>query len=338
MKVTIMAAPRVPLTFFGISLGMAGLAGVWLTAAHEGTAPVWVGNALAAAAAAVWVATLLLYLRYAVSTPGILRADMLDGVTSPFASVVVITPMLLAAQALVPHAPDVGRVVVNAFLIISVLMGGWYTGQWIYGPMKLEQMHPGYFLPTVGGGLVAAFASAQVGQARLAEIMFGFGIISWLVMGSMILARLFFLPPLPAPLLPTLAIEVVPASMASVACFALNGGRNDLLAAVLAGYCVLMIIAQVRLLPVYFRLKFAPSFWSFTFPAATAATTALHWIGGGQSAGELLLTYLVLGAVTVLVCVIGARTLVSLRRRQFFPVAASASQSASDQPTSAPTD
>ncbi|MFF0290771.1 hypothetical protein [Streptomyces sp. NPDC005262] len=128
--------PRIPLAFFGISLGLAGLAGTWLTAAHEGHVPIDVGRALVALAAVVWCVTLLLYLRYAVSPPG---------------------------------------------------------------------------------------------------------------------------------LTPTLAIEVVPASMASVACFALNHDRIDRLSAVLAGYCLLMILAQVRLLPLFLRLRFTPGFWAFTF-------------------------------------------------------------------------
>ncbi|MFJ5214578.1 TDT family transporter [Streptomyces sp. NPDC088354] len=314
-----MTVARIPVTFFGISLGISGLAGAWLTAAQQGHVPPEVGRALVAVAAVVWCGTLSLYLRYVLSVRGAFKADMLDSAASPFASLAVITPMLLAAQGIVPYAPDAGRFVVDVFLVLTVLLGGWYTGQWIYGPLGLDQLHPGYFLPTVGGGLVAAFSAAQVGQRRLAEVMFGLGIVSWLVLGSMILARLFFRPPLPPGLSPTLAIEIVPASMASVACFALNDNRVDRLSAVLAGYCLLMILAQIRLLPLFLSLRFTPGFWAFTFSWTTVAITALHWIDRGRPPGGLIASYLVLAAATVLVGAIAVRTLIAMKEHQLLP-------------------
>lgn len=189
--------------------------------------PIDVGRALVALAAVVWCVTLLPYLRYAVSVRGAFVADMLDSVGSPFGSLAVITPMLLAAQGIAPYAPVAGRIVVDILIVLTLLVAGWYTGQWIYGPLELDQLHPGYFLPATGGGLVAAFSAVQVGEEPVAEVMFGLGIVSWVVLGSMILARLFFRPPMPPGLTPTLAIEVVPASMASVACFALNHDPID---------------------------------------------------------------------------------------------------------------
>ena len=45
--------------------------------------------------------------------------------------------------------------------------------------------------------------------------MFGYGMICWLILGSLIMGRLLFRPMLPAALVPTLAIEVAPAAVAS---------------------------------------------------------------------------------------------------------------------------
>src|SRR5437763_1000958 len=95
--------------------------------------------------------------------------------------------------------------------------------------------------------------------------MLGLGLICWLVLGSIILARLLFRPALPSPLLPTLAIEVAPPAVALLAYFAVFGDRIDTIAALLAGYGILMVIAQARLLPVFLRLPFMPSTWAFTF-------------------------------------------------------------------------
>jgi tellurite resistance protein len=213
---------------------------------------------------------------------GTFRSDLLDNVAGPFASLAVITPMLPASEGLAPHAPGAGKVLVDIFLVLTVLLGGWFTGQWIYGPFALDRLHPGHFLPTVAGGPVATASAADVGQQRLAEVMFGLGIVCWFLLGSMILNRLFFRPFLPPPLLPTLAIEVAPPAVGSVAYFALNGDRVDAVAAGLAGYGLLIVLAQIRLLPAFLRLKFTPSTWAFTFSWAAVVTSALRWNEAGK--------------------------------------------------------
>jgi tellurite resistance protein len=316
-----MSAPRIPLNFFGMAFGTAGLAGTWATAAHQGMVSSAVGDVLTAVAAVVWVVTLLLYLRYVLSVRGAFAADLLDAVAGPFAALILITPMMLAAQGIAPHAHDLGRIVFDVFLVLTVLLGGWFTGQWIYGPLALDRLHPGYFLPTVAGGGVAAAGAAQVGQHRLAEMMLGLALICWLILGSMIMARLFFGPRLPTPLIPTLAIEVAPAAVASLAYLTIDGDRIDFFSAALAGYGLLMVLAQLRLLPLYLRLPFMPSFWSFAFSWAAVASTALHWIGNGEPSGRRVWTYLVLAAVTALVGGIGARTALAVMRGQYLPAA-----------------
>jgi tellurite resistance protein len=52
---------------------------------------------------------------------------------------------------------------------------------------------------------------------------------------------------------------------AGAAYFDLHSTKPDLLAYGLAGYAVLMVVAQLRFVPIYRRLRFVPGFWSFTF-------------------------------------------------------------------------
>jgi hypothetical protein len=68
-----------------------------------------------------------------------------DPVAAPFASLALITPMLPAADGLYTYAPGAGRVLLDVFLVLTVLLGAWFTGQWIYGPVQLEAFRPGYF-------------------------------------------------------------------------------------------------------------------------------------------------------------------------------------------------
>lgn len=314
-----MTVARVPLNFFGMPFGLASLGVTWLTMADYGRVPQAVDDILLAAAAVAWLIVLAGYLRYILSVRSALVRDLLDPVAAPFASLALITPMLLAADGLYPHAPGASRVLLDVFLVLTVLLGAWFTGQWIYGPVQLDTFHPGYFLPTIAGGLIASAGAADVGQRRLAEVMLGLGMICWLVLGSIILARLLLRPLPPGPLLPTLAIEVAPAAVASLAYFALDGNQVNTVAAFLGGYGLLMALAQVRLLPAYMRLPFMPSTWAFTFSWAAVATAATYWLNDLRPGGYRVGEYLVLAAISALIGGIAIRALIAVGRRQLMP-------------------
>ena len=197
--------------------------------------------------------------------------------------------------------------------------GGWFTGQWIYQPLDLDRFHPGYFLPTVAGGLVAAAGAGAVGQRRLAEVMFGMGVVCWIVLGSIILGRLLFRPLLPPALVPTLAIEVAPAAVASLAWFEIHGGTIDRVAAFLAGYGLLMVLAQLRLLPAYLRLRFMLGTWAFTFSWAAVDTAGIIWLERTRPVGYRVWQYVLVAAISLLIGGIAARTLVAIGRRELLP-------------------
>ncbi len=148
---------------------------------------------------------------------------------------------------------------------------------------------------------------------------FGIGIITWLILGPIIHNRLYFLPGLPAALIPTLAIVIVPSVTAGNAYFVLTDGRIDLLVYVLAGYTVLMTLVQLHLVPLYLKLTFTPGFWAFTFSYAATASYALRWIHLQQFAGAAMLSYVVLAVITLFIGGIALRSLVALWQGKFLP-------------------
>lgn len=124
----------------------------------------------------------------------------------------------------------------------------------------------------------------------------------------MIMGRLIFRPPLPDALAPTMAIEIAPAAVASVAYLFSTGGRVDRFAAILAGYGLLMIAAQLPLLRRYLRLRFSLTTWAFTFSWAAVASTALFWIASGRPSDERIYSYLVLAAISLLIGGVAVRS------------------------------
>lgn len=312
-------APRVPLNIFGIAFGVTGLGTAWHAGAVAGFVPLAVGTGLLVLATIVWAVSLVAYLRWALAARGRLTADLQDRTAGPFAALMIIVPILLAANGLAPYAPSLARGIVDVFIVLVVVLGGCLTGMWMRGGTDIDRLHPGYFLPTVAGGLVASVGAATVGQRRLAEVLFGLGIICWMILGSMILARLIFRPPLPDPLAPTMAIELAPAAVASLAYLSINGGRIDLVAAILAGYGLLMVVAQLPLLGRYRRLPFMISTWSYTFSLAAVVSVLVVWLGITRPVGSGVWAYLALTGLTALIGGIALRTAIALARRTLLP-------------------
>ena len=307
--------PRVPPNLFGIALGIAGLAEAWHAAVPLLGTPQAIPDALSILDAALW---LVLVGAYLAQGPRIVLADLRDPVLSPFVSASALTAMLLAA-ALAKEAFAAGRVLVIVSLAVTIGLGGWLTGQWMTGGIEPGSLHAGYLLPTAAGGLIGADVAAQVHLHALAEASFGIGIISWVLLGSTIVNRLFSRPPLPSALVPTMAIELGIPAVAGSAYFAVAGQTVSFVACVLGGYVVLMGLAQVRLIPVYRRLSFTPGAWSFTFAYAAAAAYALVWLAIKKPPAATGYAIAVIALVTAFVSWIAFRTVVLALRGQLFP-------------------
>ncbi|PRY14094.1 TDT family transporter [Kineococcus rhizosphaerae] len=312
------APTRVRLTpnLFGTSFGLAGLAATWTAAAAAVGLPTWPATALWAAAALVHVVVAVAYLRDAPRHRR-LASDVADPTLGPFTALGFVPVMLLGAW-LHGYQGTAGQVVVVVGVLGTVLLGAHLTGGWITSPGPLQRWHPGYFLPSVAGGLVAAQSLAKVGWHDAGLVAFGYGAVSWLVLGSILLVRLMTQPALPAPLLPTMAIEVAPAVVASNAWFTLNGGRSDTVVVLLAGYAVFMALVQVRLVPLYLRSAFGPGFWSFSFSYAALATTAVTWLHLTAPAGWRAWVVVVLAVLTLGYAALVARTVLALARGTYF--------------------
>lgn len=321
-------AIRIPPNLFSIPFGLAGLADAWNAAGPLLHVSAAVPRVIYVLAAVVWLVLLAAYVAQGLPR---MMADLRDPVLGPFVSLAVITPMILAA-ARAAVAFSAGRVLVVVFLVLTLVLGGWLTGEWIVGDLSQDAWHPGDFLPTVAGSLLGAYAAAAVHLHGAAMASFGAGIICWLLLGSTMFNRLFFRPMPPPALVPTLAIEIAPPALAGIAYFALNGGSVNLLAHGLGGYVVIMALVQLRFVPRYARLRFSPGFWAFTFSYAAVATDALVWITVTRPPGAAGYAIVIVTLITVFIAAIAVRTVIALARGQFLPAPQAAGQPAGRQP------
>jgi tellurite resistance protein len=312
--------PHVGITpnLFGIAYGLTGLAGCWGYAALLQFAPALVSDILCVLAAVVWLALLVSYVSQVPRRPGGWHAELADPVLGPFVSLIPIVGMLLAI-GLLRHERAAGQWLFGVFAAVTIVLAGWMTGQWIAGGLDLDKLHPGYVLPAVAGGLIATIGAALAGWSGPARVFFGLGLVSWLVIESMILARLYFRPPLPPQLQPTLAIQAAPPALAGLAYLAITHGKVDAVTFGLAGYTLLAALIQLRLVGVYRHLHFTSGFWAYAFPYAAVATFALHWVAYAHPPGYRIWAWVVILAITAFVAALAAETTAALARHRFLP-------------------
>jgi tellurite resistance protein len=317
---------------FAACFGLAGLAAAWTALMRLVHGPDWPGNALYIVAALVWLITAIAYLGN-VGAQHRWRQELSDQTLGPFVSLIFIVPVLLSVP-LAQQARGAGEVVFGCATALTVMFGAWITGDWIARNGDIRRWHPGYYLPSAAGGLIAGGAGAALGFVTLSHVLFGLGVGSYLLLGSIIGQRLFVVPEMPKALLPTIAIELAPPVVAANSWFAINGGRVDTTAAVISGFAVLMLLAQLRLIPLYRTAPFGPAYWAFSFPAAAAVTCGVHWLGAERVPGATGLGYAVVGLLSAGFLLLAARTAVALRNGTFFlrvPVPAQAAPATTAQ-------
>ena len=310
-------ARRITPNLFAISFGLAGLAQTWTVAARLTAAPAAVADALWIVAAGVWLLTLALYAR-SVVTGHRWRTELADHTFGPFVSVPAIVGLLLAG-GLAPHARIPALGLFSASLVAAIVLAGRLLAIWALDDAPETHWHPGYYLPSVGAPLVAAATSATFGYLSLARLLFGIGVISWVLIGGILLHHLVGQQRLPKPLMPTMAILIAPPIVASNAWFAINGGQADGIALGLAGYAVLMAATQLGLISAYRTVPFGPGWWSYSFPYAATVGNAVIWLGVEHTPHRGTWTYLLLAAITAFIGWLAIRTINAVAHHRFLP-------------------
>lgn len=311
-------AARVPAGFFSMALGLGGLAAAWRGAARAYGVSPWLAEALLALAAAVFLAVLVAQVVKAIVAPAGLRAELAHPVQGGQAALGPASLLLLAA-GVAPRFPQLAAVLFWIGAPAAVLYGAWAVGGWIVAPPRVEQVTPAMYLPPVAGNLLAAIAAGAIGRADAGWVLFGAGLVSWLVLAAVLLSRYLSAGELSPALRPLLGIELAPPAVALVAYQALAGGAPDATSRGLLGYALFLALVLLRLSPRNRDVGFTPAYWAYTFPLAALATGALRMASNapGTVAGALALPLFVVA--NAVVAVIAFHTVAAATRDTLLP-------------------
>ena len=274
--------PSIPLSFFGMAVGLLATANAWRVAARLWHwSPAW-ADAASVPGLAVWAALLVLYARKLLADRAAVEAELAHPVQSSFAALVPVST-LLAAIVLLPLTRPLAEGVLVAALALHVTTALWLHGRFWQGGRAPEAATPAMYLPAVGQNFVAATALAAFGWPSAGMLFFGAGLLSWFAIESILLQRASAGEPLPPALRPTLGIQLAPPVVGGVSYLALTSGVPDLFAHVLLGYGLFQALLLARLLPWIRAQGFAPGFWGFSFGVAALPTLAMRMAERGAT-------------------------------------------------------
>jgi tellurite resistance protein len=206
--------------------------------------------------------------------------------------------------------------------MVFVFLGGawvaafslWRTGRLWMGGRDHSATTAVLYLPSVAGGFVLASALASLGWPDAGQLAFGAALFSWLAIESVLLHRLYTLPEMPAPLRPTLGIQIASPAVGAVAYLNVGGGQPDFVARALIGYALLQFLILARLWPWLRAAGPTPGWWAFSFGLAALPTAAVKLVAHGDRGIMAWLAPLLSAVGTLAIFAIAAMTLVLLAR------------------------
>ena len=306
MSTSLIAGRAGWLRLYPIALGLGGLGGAWRTAAAVG-APAWPAAGLSMLSLGAWVTVTAMYVLKGGGRPRAFMADLRHPEQGFALGYIPLIPLLLLARA--PRTAgfrslDLGLAAIWALGTAALV------AHWITTPRERHAIHPGFSLPVVGGPFIACISLQANGWHALAQGLFMVGVYFGVTFGSLIVGRLMTEQRLSDARFPTLAVLMVPPATASNAWFGLNDNRITTLGIGLAAVLAMMALIQLFILPGYLRRPFTLSWWSFSFPLASAANTLGHWAIAAPSPASRLSAW---SALVIGTAIIGLLAVLTVR-------------------------
>jgi tellurite resistance protein len=300
--------PLVPASFFGIVLGLAGLANAWRVGARIWHLPAVVGEVLTFVTLAVWLILIVLYgLKWMVA-----REEALKEVSHPvqccFIGLVGVATML-AAGGLLPYSRIGAETIFLVGAAYTLAFSVWRTGNLWQGERDIATTTAVLYLPTGAGNFVTAIVASALGFPEWAQLFFGAGFFAWLAIESALLHRLLTGPALSLPLRPTLGIQLAPPTVGALAYISVTQGPADILVHAMIGYGLLQALILLRLLPWLTKEPFGLGYWAFCFGATALATGPMRLIERGDSGPIAQLAPVLFVAANIVVLLVTLATI-----------------------------
>ena len=184
---------------------------------------------------------------------------------------------------------------------------------WIDEKFDIATLNPAWFIPVVGNLLIPIIAE----KSQAIWYYFSLGLFFWIILFAVIFYRLVFCDKLADKFVPTLVITLAPPAMAFLGYVKLTE-KFDAFAAILLNinvfFAALILFSYKR----FIKLKFALSWWAFTFPTAASSIAFLKAYEITQSDFYLVLGVSAFAALVASILIVGFLTAKSIVNGEIF--------------------
>ncbi|MFL0247279.1 TDT family transporter [Candidatus Clostridium stratigraminis] len=177
--------------------------------------------------------------------------------------------LMILSTYLKPYFPKAAFGMWVMGLILNIILIIYFTKKFIFN-FNIQRLFPSYFIVYVG--IVAASVTAPAyNQNIIGQAVFWFGFALYLLLLPIVIYRVFVVKSIPEPAMPTIAIMAAPASLCLTGYLACFQAKDFSIVVFLGILSFIMFLGVLLYLPKLLKLKFYPSFSSFTFPLAISA-------------------------------------------------------------------
>jgi tellurite resistance protein len=303
-----------PVSWFSMIMGLGGFTLAWDRAAIVFSVTPQVGKAMLIVSCALFLLVAGMYAAKLLRYPQDVFADFRHPVRMNFIPTFSIA-LLILSIAFLHWQPALSKAlwVLGATLHLALTL--YVMTVWVHhAQFEITHLNPAWFIPVVGN-ILAPIAGVQHFDHEISWFLFSIGIAFWPILLAIIFYRLIFHPPLPERLFPTLFILIAPPAVGFVSYVALTG-KVDVFARVLyftGLFFTLLLAVQVGR---FARLKFALSWWAYSFPLAAITVASLLMY---ETLRSPVLGWLAIALLAILSLVIAGllmRTAAAVARRE----------------------
>lgn len=264
--------PHFPVSFFATIMGLAGLTVAWQRA--EPVLGMRASDGLLAFTMLAFLVLTAFYAAKAVKHPSAVVNEFRHPVRLHFFPAFSIS-LLLLSVALAPLAVQLAGRLWMAGAALHLLLTLAIMSIWIrHTRFEITHINPAWFIPVVGN-IVVPLGGTVHGYGEISWFFFSIGLTFWLVLFTLVFYRVIFHAPLPERLLPTLFILIAPPAVGFLAYTQLTG-TLDAMARVLYYTAVFLTLLLAMQVPRLARMKFALSWWAYSFPLAAMTVATLR--------------------------------------------------------------
>ncbi|WP_027859274.1 SLAC1 anion channel family protein [Marinobacterium jannaschii] len=308
---------HMPVAFFAMIMGTAGLTLSWQKASHVLGQPLQISQLLLILAVCLFLTVVISYGLKIKRFPEMVLKEFNHPIKISFFPAFSIGMLLISVATL-----EVSR---SLSLILWLAGAALHLGftihvmtQWIHHPkFQVQHSTPAWFIPVVGN-VIVPIAGVEHGFTEISWFFFSIGLVYWLVLKTLIFNRFLFHEPLPEKLLPTLFILIAPPAVGFISYMKLNGGELDSFARVLyyaALFLVLLLSSQIMR---FAKIRFYLSWWAYSFPLAAFSIATQTVYAQTGSIGLLLLSYFSLIVCTLVIGLLLYKTFIAVRSGDLF--------------------